>query len=114
MIKITNVEGRCILMDGLTSRTPSPGMELRTKGSDKVYILMTGPRGKITLAFRTKTLTLRANSMLRIRGTLAPEFANRPGTWDDAKLLIGKIWAKIKGPEPLEEIISNVAVGIRG
>ena len=114
MIKITHVEGRCILMDGFTSRKPQPGMEIRTTSSDKVYVLMTGPMGKITLAFRTKTLTLRANSMLRIRGNLAPEFANRPGTWDEAMLWVGKLWAKIRGPEPFEEIIGNVAVGIRG
>ena len=114
MIKIAKVQGRCLLMNGLTSTTPTPGTELRTAGFDRVYILMTGPRGEMTLATGSKTFRLKANSIARIRGSLAPEFANRPGTWDEAKLLIGRIWARLKGHETLDEIIANVAVGVRG
>jgi len=114
MIKITKVQGRCLLMNGLTSTSPSPGMELRTTGSDRIYVLMTGPRGEMTLSKDRKTFRLRADSIARIRGTLAPEIARRPGTWDEAKLWIGRQWAKIKGPEPLDKIVGNVAVGVRG
>jgi hypothetical protein len=113
MVKIHSVSGNCLVMDGFTCTTAVPGMTLEMKGSTKVYVLMTGPSGLMDLTINNKKLKLRGDSLLRVRGTKAPEFVQRRGTLHETKILIGKIWAKIKGPEPLEEIY-NAAVGIRG
>ena len=113
MVTIHRVSGNCLVMDGFTSTTPFPGMTLEMKGSEKVYILMTGPSGLIDLTINNKKLKLRPDTLLRVRGTKAPEFVKRKGTLHETKIMIGKIWAKMKGPETLEEIY-NVAVGIRG
>ena len=113
MVTIESVSGKCLVMDGSSSTPPVPGMTLETKGSKNVYILMTGPSGLMNLTINTKKVTLRGDSILRVRGTKAPEIVKRKVTLHDTKILIGKIWAKMKGPEPLEEIY-NAAVGIRG
>ena len=94
-------------MDGYYSQAPEAGMTFKPEGTSKTIIFMTGTNGNLILDIRNKTFEMGYRSVLRLRGANAPERVTYKSDFYSLKLFVGRIWAKISGPQPLEKYIPN-------
>jgi hypothetical protein len=121
MIKLHSTTGFVTIDDrkGLQSISPQAGMEFSTVGAD--LIIVTGDDGIAELDINKHYVLMEGNSYLHIRAdgrSFLNKFKEKLFGKNDAKLICGKVWARIEsmvGKEQGKEILEgNAVVGVRG
>jgi hypothetical protein len=104
-------------MDGNSSKAPVEGMMLDMTNTRKNYVILTGKGAKVSFLYKGSYYDLGESNAIKVNGSAIVKPVRYRGSIESLKLWIGRRWAditKMTGGDKMEDVIPNVAVGIRG